>query len=158
MADSACLDRRSSLAVCPCGCGQSAVTMKFCWQSTNDDPADPTHVPSAGPPESPTDISCPKPNEYLTPSTAYPSPNDDAMHPAPPSDPGLRLLYPDTPQRDTPLKQKPNQRPLGPCPPKRTLNINTRVLRVALSITILDDPSHPYFPGQQVLVNVNTIC
>ncbi|KDQ32413.1 hypothetical protein PLEOSDRAFT_1074553 [Pleurotus ostreatus PC15] len=122
--------------------------MRFCWQSSSNDPADPTHAPSAAPTDSPTDISCPKPNEYLTPSTTHPSPNDDDMHPAPPSDPNLHTL----------LKLKPNQRPLGPCPSKRTFSINTRVLRVALSITILDDPSHPYFPGQQVLVNVNTIC
>lgn len=147
--------------VCDCGCGQSAITMKFRWQSTNDDSMNATSVPPIIPTYATTDTSWPQPDEILPYSTAESSRNNatkPSIHIIPPSNPSPRPPCINTTPRDTPPKLKPNQHSLARCPPKRTLNINTRVLRVILTVTILDDPSHPYFPGQQVLVNVVTIC
>lgn len=161
LADFPSSGRRSSLMVCDCGCGQSAITMKFRWQSTNDDSMNATSVPPIIPTYATTDTSWPKPDEILPHSTAESSRNNGtkpSIHIIPPSNPSPRPVCINTTPRDTPPKLKPNQHSLAHCPPKRTLNINTRVLRVILTVTILDDPSHPYFPGQQVLVNVVTIC
>ncbi|KDQ34228.1 hypothetical protein PLEOSDRAFT_163905 [Pleurotus ostreatus PC15] len=148
-------DHGSSLMVCDCGCGQSAVTMKFRWQSTDDDDCvNATWVAPVGviPTYASTSASWPKPDEISPRSAADSARNSGTKSPiVPPPNANPRPACVDTTHRDTPPKPNPNpnQHPLAHCPPKRTSNISTRVLRVVLTVTVLDDASHPYFPGQQ---------
>ncbi|KAF9489505.1 hypothetical protein BDN71DRAFT_1512079 [Pleurotus eryngii] len=111
--------------------------------STNDSSMNATSIPPIGPTYALTDTSRPRILPHSTADSSRKNSTKPSMHITPPSNLNPRPLCINATQPDTPPELKPNQHSFAHCPPERTLNINTHVLRVILTVTILDDPSHP---------------